>query len=405
MPEEIEYTNESGHMKTVKLYLKKDKESSIMKGHPWVYVQAFKEVPAQLETGDLVEVISHKNKCCGFGYADISSQILVRMLPVYGLADFPAELSRLVLSACMLRKDFFYDSACTNAFRVINGEGDGIPGLIVDMYDSAMVIQIYSLGLQNHIKTITAALLKSFPKTKWIWRRDQIKLAKTGQAKLIHGENLPEKVQFVENHLKYQTDLIKGQKTGFFLDQRENRKLIQSISQGRYMLNICGYTGAFSVAAAAGGARRTLTVDIAQPALDEAMENLALNGFSSSQHTAVAADMYDFLSSKKAAGFNLLVVDPPSMANNKRDLPKAQNAYRRLNNLAIKAVKPGGYLFTASCTSQLSREGFIELVRKAAQGTNRQIRIVSETFHAPDHPISLPHPEGRYLKGLLIRVN
>ncbi|OGK09843.1 MAG: hypothetical protein A2W80_08055 [Candidatus Riflebacteria bacterium GWC2_50_8] len=390
-------------MRSHRMYLKKNKEFSLMKGHPWAYGEAFREVPAQLATGDLIEVYSHRDQLLGFGYADIDSKILVRMLPLERSETLEAGITRLVRQAVAYRLERF-KSRDTTAYRLVNGEGDAVPGLIIDKYDRAVSMQIYSLGLEPHIKAISGCIKEMLPETKWIWRRNQIRLARANAAELVYGSNMPEKIEFVEYGLKFNTDLVNGQKTGFFLDQRENRNLIRSISTGKSLLNVCGYTGAFTVAAAAGGCNRSVTVDTAKPALVEAENNLRINSFASSSHQMVCADMYDYLTACRQGSFDLIVLDPPSMAKNRKDAEKAIRAYRRLNQLGAKAVSPGGYLFTASCTSQVGREEFMEAVRDAVASAGRRAVIVHESFHAPDHPIALAHPEGRYLKGLLLKI-
>jgi 23S rRNA (cytosine1962-C5)-methyltransferase len=390
-------------MPTHCLTLKKNKEFSLIKGHPWAYAEAFREILPAVRTGDQVDVYSHRNQLLGTGYADIDSKILVRMLPLQRGESLEKGVARLVREAISYRLEHFR-SRETNAFRLINGEGDGLPGLIVDRYDRAVSMQIYSLGLEPLVKTIVKTIKDSLPDIQWIWRRNQIRLAKTDSAELIHGQNLPAKIEFREYGLKFSTDLVNGQKTGFFLDQRENRNLIRSISTGKSLLNVCGYTGAFTVTAIAGGATRSVTVDIARPALLEAENNLRLNGFLKNEHQLVCTDMYDYLASCATASFDIVVLDPPSMAKNRRDAEKAVRAYRRLNQTGVKALKSGGYLFTASCTSQVGREEFLEAVRDAVAAAGRRAVIVHESFHAIDHPIALAHSEGRYLKGLLLKV-
>ncbi|HNX74307.1 MAG TPA: class I SAM-dependent rRNA methyltransferase [Candidatus Rifleibacterium sp.] len=390
-------------MQTVQLTLKKNKEFSLIKGHPWAYAEAFREIPPGIKTGDCIEVFSHRQQYLGLGYADIDSKILVRMLPISRDEKLEAGVIRLVKQAVAHRLEFFNNSD-TNAFRLINGEGDGLPGLIADRYAGAISLQIYSLGLEQFVGPVLKAMCSSIDGIKWVWRRNQIRLAKTAAAELIFGSKMPEKIEFRENGLKFTTDLVNGQKTGFFLDQRDNRQLIRTVARNRSFLNLCGYTGAFTVAAIAGGARETVTVDLAKPALLEAEQILKLNGYLNNNHKMVAADMYDYLKSCRPGSFDLVVIDPPSMAKSRKDSEKAIRAYRRLNLDGVKVVKPGGMLFTASCTSQVSRSEFLEAVRDAVASAGRRAQIIHESFHAPDHPIALAHPEGQYLKGLLLKI-
>lgn len=391
-------------MRTYQLCLKKDKEFSILRGHPWAFAEAFKAIPEGLKTGDIAEVYSHKNALLGMGYVDVESKILVRMVPVNPGEDFEKGVARLVKQAVAHRKEFFNEPEKTNAYRVINGEGDGLPGLIVDYYAGAVSLQIYSLGLQPFMDIVCKALREALGNVRWIYQRNQIRLAKSESAKLVFGKNLPEKIEFKENGLKFSTDLVNGQKTGFFLDQRENRHLIRSIAKGKTLLNVCGYTGAFTVAAIAGGCKSSVTVDIAKPALVEAEQNLRLNNFFNSNHKLVTADMYDYLAQCKEKSFDIVVLDPPSMAKNKRDVEKAIRAYKKLNMAGVKMVKAGGFLYTASCTSQVTRKEFLDAVREGIAAAGRRAIVVRETFHTYDHPTSLAHPEGPYLKGILLRI-
>lgn len=386
-----------------RLQLKKNKEFSLMKGHPWAYAEAFREIPGQLATGELVEVRSHRDQLMGYGYVDTDSKILVRMLPLLAKETLADGVGRLVRQAIAWRLECFKGQE-TTAYRLVNGEGDSIPGLIIDRYARAVSLQVYSRGLEPAIPAVVKAIREMLPDITWIWRRNQIRLARSESVGLIFGNKLPDKIEFSEYGLKFVTDLVNGQKTGFFLDQRENRNLIRSLAAGRQFLNVCGYTGAFTVAAVAGGATASVTIDVAKPALVEAENNLRLNSLAGPSHRMVAADMYEYLNQCPSGSFDLVVLDPPSMAKNRRDAEKALRAYRRLNQSCIKAVGAGGYLFTASCTSQVGREDFLDAVRDAVAATGRRAMILHESFHAPDHPIALAHPEGRYLKGILLKI-
>lgn len=390
-------------MATVTISLKKDREFALMRGHPWVYREALRELPPDAATGDEAILLSHKTLPLGRGYLDLDSPILVRMVEGNAEDDLPTRIRKRLQAAQTLRRSFF-DPALTDAYRLINGEGDGIPGLIIDIYGNAAAVQVYSLGLEPYLHLITETLPVIIPELRWIWRRNQVKRASGPAAGLIHGKNIPDKLRFRENGLKFQTDLQSGQKTGFFLDQRDNRALIRQVARGRNVANVCGYTGAFTVAALAGGATRVMTIDLAKPALVEAVDNLKLNGFDPTKNPILAADMYDFLQNDRGEKFDLIIVDPPSMARNRADLELAVRAYIKLNTLAFNRLSPGGLLFTASCTSQLGREEFVAAVTEASRRAGRRARLIRESFHALDHPIALAHPEGRYLKGLLLEV-
>lgn len=391
-------------MQTYRLCLKKDKEFAILRGHPWAFAEAFKSIPEGAKTGDVAQVFSHKGNFLGSGYIDTESKIFLRMLPIKEDESFEKGIEKLVKQAVQHRKDFFNEPQKTNAYRLVNGEGDSLPGLIADYYAGAISIQIYSLGLEPFISNIIKALREALGNVKWVYQRNQIRLAKSDSAKLVFGKNLPEKIEFKENGLNFSTDLVNGQKTGFFLDQRENRQLIRSISNGKSFLNICGYTGAFTVAAIAGGCKNSVTVDIAKPALIEAENNLRINNFLNPNHKLVTSDMYDYLAKCREKSFDIVVLDPPSMAKNKGDCPKALRAYKKLNQAGAKVVKSGGFLYTASCTSQVSRADFLNAVKDGISASGRSAVIVKESFHTYDHPTSLFHPEGSYLKGILLRI-
>ncbi|MFZ2960080.1 MAG: class I SAM-dependent rRNA methyltransferase [Candidatus Ozemobacteraceae bacterium] len=402
------------------LTLKKDKEFALLRGHPWVYREAVKEPPADLAMGEEVLLRSHKGFELGRGYVDPDSPILIRRVEGRAEADLRSRIHDRILAAVALRRSLF-DEKKTNAWRAINGEGDGIPGLVVDRYGTALSLQIYSLGLEPYLSIIVGALRKALPEVTLIRRRDQVRRARTGSSgsntlnsadddghradgALLLGRSMPPFVTFSENGLKFRADLVGGQKTGFFLDQRDNRDLVRRIARGRRCANVCGYTGAFTVAALVGGAKSCITVDIAAPALREAEENLRLNGCSFSKQDFVVADMFKFLENPASGMFDLLIVDPPSMAKNRRDQPVAIKAYTRLNRLAFARVAPGGLLFTASCSAQVGRDDFLGVVTEAARAAGRSARLLVESHHASDHPIALGHIEGRYLHGLLIEV-
>lgn len=390
-------------MKSVKLEIKKNCEYSLINYHPWVYTDAFKSIPSNIESGNIATLITRKGVVPGLGYIDRSSNIFVRMIAATPGESFRAALFRLIDQAAQIRTDYFYDNSQTNAYRIVNGEGDFLPGLIIDKYAQAVCVQIYSEGLKPWLKDISNGIKKALPETKWIYLRDGINLKKFNIASMLHGKNMPDKIIFKEDALNYSVDLINGQKTGFFLDQRSNRKMIRKISKNKKVLNICGYTGAFSVAAAAGGATETLTIDCAAPALEEAKNNFKLNGLETKTNKLVCADMYEYLSNCTEK-FDLIVLDPPSMAKSKKDTAKAISCYKKLNRLAMKKLVSGGYLFTASCSSRISRDDFFQIVHQSAQKTNKNFRIIHESFHDIDHPVAIFHSEGKYLKGVLLKA-
>lgn len=390
-------------MATHTLRLKKNREFALQKGHPWVFGDALTAPPPALATGDEAAVISHKGESLGIGYVDTDSNILVRLVEGAAGESLDQRIAARLAGAVRLRLGGF-DGGDTTAYRLVNGEGDGLPGLVIDRYADALSLQLYSLGLEPRLDLIVRTLVAQVPGLRWIWRRNQVKRAATGAgAGLLFGRDLPAKIRFREAGLQFQTDLQHGQKTGFFLDQRENRQLVRRFARGRRVANVCGYTGGFTVAAIAGGAVRTLTIDTARPALVEAEANLALNCFAGPAHELRAADMFEFLAAPGEA-FDLIVLDPPSMARSQADVPQALKAYHKLNHDALRRLPCGGLLFTASCTGHVHRDAFLEMLVQAALRARRPVRLLAETHHAPDHPVALGHPEGRYLKGFLLEV-
>ncbi len=389
------------------LVLKKDREFPVLRGHPWIYRESVRELPPGLQTGSEVELRSRRDEFLGRGYVDLESPILVRCLPARKEESLSACLRRLVGDSCLRRIDFF-DFSRTTGYRLINGEGDGIPGLVVDRYGAALALQTYSSGLEAHLGPIVEALRESVKGVKWIWRRNQVRRSGAGGgggATLLLGKDLPPTIPFLENGMKFEADLKSGQKTGFFLDQRDNRDMIRTLSRGRRLANICGYTGAFTVAAALGGAKETVTVDSARPALEEAKRSIQRNGLSGGRHEFFATDMNEFLDQAREGAFDLVVLDPPSMAKSRAELDRALRTYRRLNERAIRITAPGGVLFTASCSSQVSRDDFLAVLIDSAARARRSVRILAENAHAFDHPIALGHPEGRYLKGFFLGID
>ncbi|MBF0409487.1 MAG: class I SAM-dependent rRNA methyltransferase [Candidatus Riflebacteria bacterium] len=394
-------------MKITKLILKKDRESQILKGHPWVYRDALKTFPAELENGSEIELFSHNSQFLAKGFYDSDSQIAARLIPCASETPLREQIIENIKLAILRRKTFF-NHTITTGYRVINGEGDFLPGLIVDRYNDALSVQTYTPGLEVYLEDVYKTLLKNLDGVQIIWRRNQVRNIRSTAARskegLITGKVEPTDIIFMENGLKYRVNLVSGQKTGFFLDQRENRAMIRNISEGFNVANICGYTGAFTVAALAGKAKSVVTVDGAEPALIQAKKNLEINSFPVRDSDFIKTDMFQYLEKCDADFFDLMIVDPPSMAQSKEDIPKANHAYSKLNRLAFSKIKSGGFLYTASCSSQISRDMFLNTVAESAVKASRKALILFESHHAPDHPISLAHPEGRYLHGLLLQV-
>lgn len=368
-------------------------EFAVFSGHPWIYRD---HLPFEhdLETGEWVQVIAGKAKA--YGLYDDSSPIAIRL---FGREEpLPGFITERVHAALELRAMLF--DKTTNAHRLISGEGDFLPGITVDRYERYAVVQTYADCLETILPEVVRALSKgSFP-LKGIVRRVD------GVMEVLWGELPPPELTILENGLKIIANLYDGQKTGLFLDHRDNRALLGRLANGKTVLNLFAYTGAFSLYAARGGASKISSVDIAPAAMVDAKRNFALNGFDPTEHDFLAADCFTLLEKyvKEGKTFDLVILDPPSLARSKDNRYAAARAYKKLNLLALRCVNDGGMLASASCTSQISPEHFKEILLEAALDARRRLQILQENGHAPDHPVPVAFPEGRYLKFVLTRV-
>ena len=368
-------------------------EFAVFSGHPWIYRD---HLPFEhdLETGEWVQVIAGKAKA--YGLYDDSSPIAIRL---FGREEpLPGFITERVHAALELRAMLF--DKTTNAHRLISGEGDFLPGITVDRYERYAVVQTYADCLETILPEVVRALSKgSFPPKGIVRRVD-------GVMEVLWGELPPPELTILENGLKIIANLYDGQKTGLFLDHRDNRALLGRLANGKTVLNLFAYTGAFSLYAARGGASKISSVDIAPAAMVDAKRNFALNGFDPTEHDFLAADCFTLLEKyvKEGKTFDLVILDPPSLARSKDNRYAAARAYKKLNLLALRCVNDGGMLASASCTSQISPEHFKEILLEAALDARRRLQILQENGHAPDHPVPVAFPEGRYLKFVLTRV-
>lgn len=377
--------------------LKKGKESSLLRRHLWVFSGAVKRIEGSPVEGDLVEVVSHKGEKLGVGHLGGGS-IQVRMLALGNETVDQNFWNQTIKEAFYLRSGLgFGQGKETDCYRLINAEGDGLPGLIIDVYTDACVIQTHSAGMQNSVSEIVAALESLEQEWTTIYHRP----ANKGQAKFLKGNASDAVVS--ENGMKLQVNWVEGQKTGFFLDQRDNRKLLGELSAGRKVLNTFCYTGGFSVAALNGGAEKVVSVDVSDSAIDLTNKNVELNFPEGSPHQAHATDTFDFL---KSAGsdFDIIVLDPPAFAKHLRKRHNAIQGYRRLNKAALDKLQPGSLLMTYSCSQVVDAKMFEKAVMAAALDAKRTIKILKRLGHPADHPVCIYHPEGDYLKGLLLEV-
>ena len=388
-------------MFNVKLTLAKDLSRQIRAGHPWIFKNALK--PAQqLPPGAIVDVVDGRDRFVARGFWDPKSAIAVRVLTLDPDERVDtAFLRRRVAQCAQLRRQLVANEG-TDAFRLIHGEGDGLPGVIVDLYAGYAVLKLYSAGLLPHRARIVEALRAEVPHLRGIIGRDDLD-AERGE--LLWGEAPDEHLVIRENGARFEVDLFTGQKTGFFLDQRDSRLLVRSLASQKTVLNCFGYTGGFSVNAALGGASRVVTVDLDAEAIGLSRRNFALNGIDAAPHDFWAADVGETIKRLQARDerFDIVILDPPAYAKSQRAVEAALSGYAALNRTALALVREGGLLCTASCTARVSSEAFLEAIREAAAKAGVRLQLLFQRFQPPDHPIALQFPEGRYLKFFVLR--
>jgi 23S rRNA (cytosine1962-C5)-methyltransferase len=399
----------------IKVILKKGRDESMLRFHPWVFSGAIAEIKGSPAEGDIVAVHSYDGGLLAYGHYQIGS-IAVRVLSFDDAAlrpDFWEDMLARALHvrvACGLHNSASNGSQ-TNCYRLVHGEGDNLPGLIIDYYDGVCVMQAHSVGMFRAKKQISEALQKVYgPELKAVYDKSSGTAPFKAGLELIDGymyrrEDFSDDEQVVlENGHKFLVNWTEGQKTGFFLDQRDNRALVGSLSKGRNVLNLFCYTGGFSIYALAAGALHVDSVDSSKKAMMMVDKNVALNGFDESKHTSLCCDAIDYLKNAPEGKYDLMIVDPPAFAKHRGALKNALRAYQRLNAAAISKVAPGGFVFTYSCSQVVDKEAFALAVFSAAAQSGRRVRILDRLNQPCDHSVNIYHPEGEYLKGLLLYV-
>jgi 23S rRNA (cytosine1962-C5)-methyltransferase len=387
--------------------LRQGREVSIRRRHPWVFSGAVLERKGMVERGSLVDVVSKDGTFLGCGHWGTRG-IAVRMLSFEQVESEEKLFSERIDQAVALRKELgLTQDPQTTGFRLIHAEGDGLPGLVIDRYGETAVVQCHSSGMWR-LRDSIGSLLKAHPDLHISYvefRRvdaqveDQDEGGKDGSAS--HAAE-PHVVTFMEGGLRFLVDVSGGQKTGFFLDQRINRAKVRGYAAGKRVLNAFSYTGAFSVYAFAGGAESVSSVDASKPAVDLARQNVVAN-FAGVSHHPEVADCFSYLAEIPDT-FDMIILDPPAFAKHQRAVQRAVRGYETINALALKKIKPGGILFTFSCSQLVSRDLFRDTVSRAAASAGRNVRIIESLHQAPCHPISVFHPEGDYLKGFVVYV-
>jgi 23S rRNA (cytosine1962-C5)-methyltransferase len=387
------------------IVLRRDKDKAVRNRHHWIFSGAVESLPEDFVDGGMYPVLSHEGEALGYAYANSRSAIIARMVG-FGPGDPFLALRTSILRALALRHDFFGEGEGTNAYRIINAEGDGLPGLIVDRYDSTLVVQVATLGMEKLkdfvIDTLVAEAAPAaiFEKSNMPSRREEGLEDSQGW---LYGES-ENRIRVFENGHAFCVDLADSQKTGFYLDQREMRKLAGSLAGGRKVLNAFSYTGGFSVYALTGGAARVDSVDASAKAIELSRDNFALNGLPEQGNGFYEADVFEFLRNPPAE-YDFVVLDPPAFAKRKADVRQACRGYKDINRLAIRRVAAGGLVFTFSCSHFVDEHLFRQVVFQAAAEASRNVRILMRHRQAPDHPVNIYHPETEYLKGFLLYVD
>ena len=391
-------------MKTVRCILQSGKERPVKNRDPWIFSGAIVRIDEGFEAGDLVRVLSDKEEFLGVGYLNPESQIVVRMLAFEDVAIDEVFFDEKISQAVAMRKRFM--PSATNAYRLVHSEGDFLSGLTVDVYGDFLVAEFNTAGIEVWKPVIVEILKKYFPAHS-IFERSDSDLRKWEGLKrsvgVLAGSEPPEAIEIEENGLRFGVDVKGGQKTGFFLDQRESRAVVRDISAGKRVLNCFAYTGGFSVYAAKGGAKEVVSVESSEPAVAMGRKNFELNQLGTTKSVWAQTDVFDYLRVNNKE-FDLIILDPPAFCKNKNQIQDAARGYKDINLQALRQLPKGGLLFTFSCSSYITPDLFQKIIFGAASDAKRDVRILKKTSHAFDHPINIYHPEGEYLKGLLCEV-
>lgn len=401
---------------TNKIVLKKGREDSLKRFHPWVFSGAVERIEGELKEGEVVEVTDYSGAFLAYGHYQIGS-ITVRVLtfdkkyiPIGGEFELLFWVER-ISAALNMRRALGIISHQTNCYRLIHGEGDNLPGLIIDYYDGVAVVQAHSAGMFLSLEKICDALRHCYgDELKGVYDKSEATAPykaglPLGDKYLWRGDALLEGEKVVyENGNPFYVNWEQGQKTGFFLDQRDNRKMVGDIADGRKVLNLFCYTGGFSLYALKGGAKKVVSVDSSKVAIDMVEKNVRLSGYDTSIHSSVCEDAIDYLKGVPDGEFDMIIVDPPAFAKHRGALDNALRAYKRLNASAIQKVARGGVIFTYSCSQVVDKQAFALAIFSAAASVGRSVKILRRLTQPADHPVNIYHPEGEYLKGLMLYV-
>ncbi|MEC7840135.1 MAG: class I SAM-dependent rRNA methyltransferase [Chlamydiota bacterium] len=384
------------------IILKKGREKAIQNRHHWIFSGAVHKVQG-VNDGDITQVFSHDRVLLGQAYVNSQSKIFARMISFCD-EDALDSVYRNLRQAAAMRKDLI-DEESTNCYRVINGEGDHIPGLIVDKYGDYLALQISTLGMDKLKKQVIQQLVEIYA-PKGIYEKSMLPSRKEEKLPpeegVLYGD-IPDMVTVLENGLKYVVDLKKGQKTGMFLDHRNMRKHISGLAHGKKVLNCFSYSGGFSIAAMAGGAVQVDSVDISESAISLAEHNAEINGNDLAKHNFFAEDVFNFLR-EKTIDYDIVILDPPAFAKKRSDVVRACRGYKDINRITLEGMPPSSILLTCSCSYHVDEQLFRQVVFQSAAEAKREVKIIGKHFLAEDHPINIYHPEGDYLKSFILYV-
>ena len=385
------------------LILKPGKEKPVRNRHHWIFSGAVRSIPEGAENGSILPVESSTGELLGHAYINRKCSIIGRMISFDGRPPLEA-LAETVERAIALRRGLF--DAGTNAVRLVNGEGDGVPGLIVDRYADVLVLQVSTLGMERLKPFILGQLLERIAPRTVYERSNAAARREEGLAPaegLLHGPAV-EIVEVLEDGLRFGVDIVRSQKTGLYLDQREMRRLVRTLAANRRVLNAFSYTGGFTIHALAGGATAAVSVDSSAAAVSLAAKNASLNGFPAAPADFVVADVFDYIR-ERPLDFDLVILDPPAFAKKKGEVVAACRGYKDLNRVVLQKVPPGTLVLTFSCSFFVDEMLFRQVLFQAAREAARRVRVLERHRQAHDHPINIYHPESEYLKGFLLHVD
>lgn len=395
-------------MKHIKITLKPRKEESILRFHPWVFSGAIKHIEGSPSEGDVVEIYSCAGDYLATGHYQIGS-IAVRIFSFDREEPTPQFWEEKIRRAYQMRKAIgLAGNPHGNTYRLVHGEGDNMPGLIIDIYGKTAVMQAHSVGMHHLRQTIANAIINAANGSiENVYYKSEATLPFKANLNAEDGYLIGEcddECIATENGLRFHVDWLRGQKTGFFVDQRENRALLEKYAKGKDVLNMFCYTGGFSFYAMRGEANLVHSVDSSAKAIELTKQNVELNFANDPRHEAFAVDAFKFLDEVEKDKYNLIILDPPAFAKHREVLRNALQGYKKLNAKAFERIRPGGILFTFSCSQAVNKEQFRLAVFSAAASTGRNVRILHQLTQPADHPVNIYHPEGEYLKGLVLFV-